>query len=43
MAKDLGDIRVANIISLGILGQIEKISLENLQNAIKKVFQPHII
>lgn len=38
IAKEVGDIRTANIISLGILGQIEKISLENLQYAIKKVF-----
>lgn len=38
LAIEIGDIKVANIISLGILGQIEKISTENLQNAIKKVF-----
>lgn len=38
MAKELGDIRVTNIISLGLLAQIEKMSVETLQNAIQKVF-----
>lgn len=38
MAKELGDIRVTNIISLGLLSQIEKISVETLQKAVQKVF-----
>lgn len=38
MAKDLGDIRTANMISLGLFAQTENLSLEMLQKAVRKVF-----
>ncbi len=38
MAKELGDIKVANMVSLGLLAQIDKLSLNTLQDAVKKVF-----
>jgi len=38
LAKELGDIRVTNIVSLGLLSQIEKLSVETMQKAIQKVF-----
>lgn len=37
IAKNIGDIRTTNITALGLLSQIENISIETLQNAIKKV------
>ncbi len=37
-AKELGDIKTTNMVSLGLLAQIEKLSLDTLQNAVKKVF-----
>jgi 2-oxoglutarate ferredoxin oxidoreductase subunit gamma len=37
-AKELGDIKTTNIISLGLLAQIEKISKDALAEAVKHVF-----
>ena len=38
MAKELGDIKTTNMVSLGLLAQVEKLSLDTLQKAVKKVF-----
>ena len=38
IAKDLGDIRTTNMVSLGLFAKVENLKLETLKNAVKKVF-----
>ena len=38
IAKELGDIKTTNMVSLGLLAQVEKLSIATLQNAVQKVF-----
>ncbi len=37
-AKDLGDIKTANMVTLGLFAHLQNLSLTTLQNAVKKVF-----